>query len=307
MVSNPRPGCTFKGRAGMLKLTVFISCGLCFATQSPLHVHVNAPIALCSAYAQPNVAITVTGQLRRFLEPIVYVTLKENLINAFGGHFKTFIHIKTNVSSPEISMNLHKVSRYLDAQLRIQAAEDVAEKNLQCRYISSDSSPGNLLPDFVLYQYAGLKGAFAMLKRYEEENDMAFDWVLRVRTDTVFLAGVLPFCSYQSDRWYHQSLQWIDHFSMLPRRFAPALYEGVLEDHHACRGNVTAPSWDNLLINAAQKRNIVFQAHDFRTTIAASSHANPKRRCDLSERRYTDATFMPRPEACRSMLWPKEA
>merc|ERR1712061_885795 len=86
-------------------------------------------------------------------------------------------------------------------------------------------------------QYYSVHLAFELMEKHEKQNDMRFDWVIRVRPDLVYPRRMNPICFYDSRQreLYHHH---VDYYMMMPRRDANTVID-AWHSYWNCKEDLT--------------------------------------------------------------------
>eukprot|EP00274_Cyanoptyche_gloeocystis_P007489 CAMPEP_0196657618 /NCGR_PEP_ID=MMETSP1086-20130531/24475_1 /TAXON_ID=77921 /ORGANISM="Cyanoptyche gloeocystis , Strain SAG4.97" /LENGTH=214 /DNA_ID=CAMNT_0041990811 /DNA_START=446 /DNA_END=1090 /DNA_ORIENTATION=+ len=203
-------------------------------------------------------------------------------------------------ADPKWETKLQKATEYLNPVRFSKRTQHVAYNlNPKCLVKNKEKEVGM---QKILQQYQGIKDCYELVTNYEKEKEFKYDWVARVRSDTVFYAAVLPYCAYE-DKWYHPGLTWIDHFSMIPRRYSDNLFLGVVEDYYACNGQIQHEYHDDWLVDRAEKHRVPREPYNFPLIISGSAHKGGSERfCNHTGYRYKPGHFLPVGERCSRIV-----
>ena len=210
----------------------------------------------CAAVKGDRVAHMITGNARTLYDPRAYHTLQTNFIEAFGGRYNTFLYLKL---SDDVLANVKK--RYsssisedkLADALKVLAPTDyvITAQNKNVR--NPNCSLVGFRPDLIrlVAQLHTLRECFRLVQKFEESNRMKFDWITRLRPDTVIAYPIKPYCFFDRQYTYLPATPpiqrdlskfedvhyYIDHAAILPRVQAPGLVQ-AFDEYAKCRGNL---------------------------------------------------------------------
>ncbi|KAL1524993.1 hypothetical protein AB1Y20_019869 [Prymnesium parvum] len=201
---------------------------------------------------QPTaIAVVIAGSLRSFTRPLVYTSMRHNLLEALGGHQVVFLYGKL--------MHHHLANAHVDAA----SAVDMKSVEQAVAYLSGngsttveleieDQSAGNhsfkpVPPPCYLYpstqrsylnNYVGQLHSnymgIGMVKTYEEAHNMSFSMVVRVRPDTAFMRSVQPHCTYSRTMAYMSHPEPADWMMILPRYVAEFVLHAPFQYYLDC-------------------------------------------------------------------------
>ena len=186
----------------------------------------SAANAICGAYALERVAICIAGAARTFTQPAVYLPMRRNLIDAFGGNATVFARIKVaddhadprirdiHVGAPDrIDAALAQALRHLGLSRRehLQIPTEVDECPA-CPYLSGFHTLPDPLPQPFTFEahtqstkyLRALCGQLAnrgscndMIVTEEQRTGLKFDRVIFARPDFQFTLPLEPFCFWR--------------------------------------------------------------------------------------------------------------
>ena len=156
-----------------------------------------------------KVAICMSGQLRTFKECFSYI--QENLIECNQNDFQVDLFGYIN-SEEKIDL-----SEYPFAKLVVEPDKPLPDLSYQY-FTYSVSRPAE---KEVYYQLYGMRQSLEVMKSYEQENNIQYDYIARIRPDFKYLTEV-DFLSLENDKVFipcyndHRGLN--DRFAIGDRR-----------------------------------------------------------------------------------------
>jgi len=206
----------------------------------------SVPNMVCSAHVRPRVATCITGLVRTFSSPIVYRTLKTNLVDAFGGEQVVVLYLRrgrgfshqglaTEGLEPSQASIDQAIAHLAPAKVEWGKQDEFAsttvcgngdgysrgasERRRQTNYINS-----------LVAQAASAHRLHAMLLQLERERGIVFDLVLKLRSDLAFPVPIHPYCFWRDDAVYAKH----DWLWLMPRSFAAAVLHEPWERYQDC-------------------------------------------------------------------------
>mmetsp|Transcript_3243 Transcript_3243/g.4943 ORF Transcript_3243/g.4943 Transcript_3243/m.4943 type:complete len:338 (+) Transcript_3243:176-1189(+) len=232
-----------------------------------LSPHISSLI--CRNFSRPRVAHCIAGLVRTLNDPIVHRSLKNNLVDSFGGEPVVFLNLRPNgPKSDQASAPLNDIAlavNVLQPAKVVWHSYDASLAPLTCAY-KKDSPFATRTDNFPMRCAAQLKGVqecYSLVKEYESSKtrtdgvDFKFDWVFRVRTDTVFLQPLLPFCLYRNDRIYAHH---VDFLNLVPRKYSDKWFN-ALDFFYTCNGSQRYGNPESFLTTLAEIENITLEDH----------------------------------------------
>eukprot|EP01052_Picozoa_sp_SAG31_P000156 SAG31_NODE_5_length_43735_cov_42.922266_12_plen_387_part_00 len=201
---------------------------------------------LCPGQSRPRIAYCVVGAARTFASPQAYMSLKTNVIDAFGGDAHVFLRLKLRDAAPKKQRGYQVPSAHIGNAENLQPAIDML-RPVSVEIIRGESSTNetqNNLPNMqclntgflgepahterLLSQLAAWKHCSLQLQQYETRRggNFRFDRVILLRPDLAWCGtthvstngwlqqrlscarygSVGPHCLYKSDRSY--TMRW---------------------------------------------------------------------------------------------------
>jgi hypothetical protein len=211
-----------------------------------------------------KVAFIFAGSPRTFVHPILFKTLKKNLIEGFCPRPQCEPHVFARLS---FSDNVHEGVRYSSVGVTLPRSDktdfilskvkDLAQRvTIEIVDIGSDQEKQEILRhganrtfhkiyrelDSRRYSmYYNRWAAYQMAVKAEQEQGFRFEWVVHGRMDFFFGGPVRPYHVYSKIMWAVD--QWSynipDVFALLPRKFSDIFYsvdEMYAENNVPCLG-----------------------------------------------------------------------
>jgi len=190
----------------------------------------NVADIVCRNFKRPKVAHCVVGCVRGLNEPLLHETMKHYIVNAFGGDAVVFFALRVEGNGhtamrPNISAAVKALN---PATVRWFPAESAVRPDPCTNRQGPFLDKGQALR--AVQQYLLVKQCYGLVKEYEGKNNMKFDWIFRIRTDTAMLHSAKPYCLYKTDCAYshrHDFLNWI------PRQHADTWFN-LVEFFYEC-------------------------------------------------------------------------
>ena len=193
---------------------------------------------LCPAHPPPRVAVCVAGGARTLPRPQVYLTIRRNLIEAFGGRVSVFFHLNRGDSPPRVRLPTQPrdygfapitvdsaalqaprealrplAERINDDDGRQYLASSLAATGGGASSIMNgrgecwNQDPYTRVPNHrmrLLLHYANMRGCYDMVAAAERRraDNALFDWILWTRADVAYYASVPPYCLWNSSFAY---------------------------------------------------------------------------------------------------------
>lgn len=207
----------------------------------------------------PTFALVVSGVARSFIQPIVYRSFRENIIDALGLKIISFARLKLNDINWKsdhvyerftLQNDVEKIQNAIShlgispSNVKIINNTDITFAN--CTKYSSFhknySKIRNMRPSY-LYAFLGqLESRFEgiqMVRHYENKNDILFKWVLYSRADALWYRPLRPWCFFLSEKvsekiMYHRH----DFAFLIPRITTFNLFEKPYKDYYACAADL---------------------------------------------------------------------
>ena len=163
----------------------------------------TAPGLLCSGVEpRPKIAICLSGLARTFRNPLVHMSLKENVLEALGAPVTAFAYFRT--------LDLNGTREEEQQLLAVAAAIGINETRIdsglirapfagpQCKYpkvnLAKEPVPGDAAS--IVGQAHNRRQCYDMISDHETRLDVHFDWVLYTRPDLTWYRPLRPFCFF---------------------------------------------------------------------------------------------------------------
>ena len=204
------------------------------AAALPDHTQFSVPDLVCAGVKPKRTAVCVGGAARTFGHPVVYRTLKTNVIDALGGIVVPFAYLKLGddrgtirdggqcVTNCRLAANVTATREEVDEGLKhLQISTDnviikdtafVQPPNCpnygHFRVNGSSENDRSALPEDTRQwaAYKSLQGqldnryqCYNMIKRHENTTGYSFDAILYARADLMWPIPFRPFCTFEFD------------------------------------------------------------------------------------------------------------
>ncbi|KAJ3106009.1 hypothetical protein HDU97_007193 [Phlyctochytrium planicorne] len=201
-----------------------------------------------------KVAVCMAGAARTLKYPVVYKTIKNNVIDALGADVKLFGYLKmqdpatdkdawvawpdpTKTSEDELK---EAMSVLKPETIKYTYESNPIEENPNCAFAATTWFYNKTARiQRALGQFNALSECFKLVEEYENKNAMKFDMVLRIRPDAAYLYPIPPWCAYSPDKIYAPAI-YFDHFNLMHRRHASAVFGMIKYYKEQCNETVTA-------------------------------------------------------------------
>ncbi|CAE8623697.1 unnamed protein product [Polarella glacialis] len=191
----------------------------------------SAPqVELLPSCPGPAAAFCFFGQPRSLMLPIVHVSVRRNLIDAFGApHSDTFCLFK--LAAP-VENNGTAVRKYTaSSKVELAAAEEVLQP-LRIRYLTHEEQklpefdpPGKGMCELRIWQQQVAKAAcFKMIQEEEGRLGCRYSYVFLVRPDLLWVRRFPKFTNFENEAWEGATIV-RDLFQMLTRKTAEAYFK----------------------------------------------------------------------------------
>ena len=208
----------------------------------------------CSGGAAPLVAAVLAGPVRSLLHPSVHTTVARHFWRAFGGRHVTFARLFDVRALPppqraQLRCALDHLSGELGGEWSAPAASGKALPDAPgCRFAAAAQlTRYPYMVQSLERQLTTLRACYDRIEAYEASHGVRFEWVLRTRTDTAFLAAVRPHCrapadavtlahAYAMDESREPGVHHVfaDHAAIVPRALGRRFFVGVAEALARC-------------------------------------------------------------------------
>ncbi len=179
---------------------------------------------VCNYQEEPLVAVLILGHPRTLYAETTYETIIANAINAFGGDSKVFVYLQNDVPEGGRDLSDSNITLYTEAINRLNPVSHT--------FAQSFAPHGCIIgpeehQDRYMSQISSLKSAFKLITDYENRHNTTFDFVLRIRPDSVFLTGIRPYCFWGDGIGVPQLPVPMDYFNIVPRKYADTFFNMV--------------------------------------------------------------------------------
>lgn len=224
----------------------------------PCDKHELTSNIVCMFYHRPRVAIGLGGAARNLAQPLLYRSIRTNLVEAFGGDSTIFAVLKLkDRRGAGFSEGMDLLTNAEEANVR-HALQFIGLKREEHLILSSDSTlpnarvpscgtPSYVTPGRPTDLYMSLIGQlntrqhiYQLIEADESRTGLPFEYVLYVRADLTWPYPVKPFCFWDLERQYRK-LDWI---LFVPREAARLNLDTVANDLWSCNPMV-APAPDD--------------------------------------------------------------
>ena len=169
---------------------------------------------LASSEHRPKIAYCLSGGARTLSDRRVYYSMRKNLIEAFGGNPTVFAALRledvpakgqrdynfSSISVHDVSdlddvfshnmLNPSMVS-YLPTVSDVVLEAESGQLSSECEtgFVKIAKNRGRMVGMF-----EAIETCFDLVEEYEEDHEMKFDWVVRVRPDSLWTSSMEPYC-----------------------------------------------------------------------------------------------------------------
>lgn len=221
---------------------------------------------LNSLYQKPKVAVCLSGSLRSIEK------CHENFLMNVITNNKDMFDLKLFYFLP-MDINSHKITKINNEGFIIQIEKDEPLKPLNCvfngRQSRLDSESCGGLKGW-LYQLQGIERSFEMVEKYEKQNNITFDYILRIRHDVLFIEKI-NFAELVPDRlnipYFHKWFGLNDRFAFGPRDMMVIymkMYSNLYEDCNNGTLKIKNAEWyckynlEKRKVNYTENKEILF-------------------------------------------------
>eukprot|EP00122_Pirum_gemmata_P002362 Pgem_evm1s2128 len=204
---------------------------------------------ICAGFPQKKIAILMAGNARSLNFPIVYDSIKRNVIDALGGDSKLFMYLKVedvNVKDGVRSLT-HKKEDYFDVieylePIRVEYGENTRIPMFRSSFCPfKDESKFNDDEYFQHTMGGELKSAariWKMMESYERQNHMEFDIIVKIRPDSAHLSSFLPYCMFDVEKNVYSSKTYPGNLFVTSREGAKTWFKIYQYYHNDCSNYV---------------------------------------------------------------------
>ena len=203
-----------------------------------------------------RVAHMIAGNARTLYDARAYQTIQTNFIEAFGGIYNTFVYlkleddklanVKTRYAASVDEKRLADALRVLAPTDQVISVKNKDVRNPKCNLVGYRTDLIRLVA-----QLDTLRECFRLVEKYEAAHGMKFDWITRLRPDTVIAYPIKPMCFFDSHFTYLPGKPpgqravnsfldahfYIDHAAIMPRDQAPGLTTAY-DEYANCHGDL---------------------------------------------------------------------
>lgn len=231
--------------------------------RAPEHTHVALADDLCAPSPKPRIALMACGNMRTFGDPRVYKSLRHNVVDALGGNTSVFVWMRLGDDAYKVNEEEHarpgyQRLDYVHSLEKVRTAVSYIAKhgrNVEVifEYVNGTSDDifndncsifdslkthkqawlRKLFPSYIGQMHTHYM-AFQMVEAYELQQGMKFDYVIKTRTDIVFLRSVMPFCAYLPNAVYTGRDSPSDWILLMPRAVAHEAMRAVWDRYRSC-------------------------------------------------------------------------
>jgi len=195
---------------------------------------------------QPRrIAHCITGAVRTLTEERVYMSIKDNLIEALGGSADVFFFLENGDTSPRGGFagplpveDILAVTDYLGA-VKVEFQEDDLVF-LRCQ--KAGRLPGRTVSSPWTAQLLKWRRCFDMIQEHEYRHNMRYDWIVKSRPDMRYEYPVKQ--DWDAGKVYVGGIYCPDCLVALPRTH---LYDVATLDNAACSSPSRLPAWSKLM------------------------------------------------------------
>lgn len=211
---------------------------------------------LCESYPRPNVAYCLIGLSRTFSSKNVYVTLRKNMIEGFGGNASLFISLQVSNDNELETLSpalLYLKDLIVDHSIYYDKQTKKFDKNANASLGSIYFEDPNYV-NKVLAQYDNVKRCYESVENYEKKSGFKFDWIMKVRSDVVYFQAVPPFCLY-NPKFVRTARGSNDVLNLIPRDLGSPIFNFV-DYYYDMRGSFNIVNAEELLSHFFRMKNI---------------------------------------------------
>jgi hypothetical protein len=202
------------------------------------------PAAGPSVHARPAmVALCVVGLEREVSHRLVVDSARKHVVHPLrrrGGAVDAFLVVEPKRRSRAGAANVTARVRAFWRPKRLLVLWDAAPVPAsRCGHLNAGSAYEHDAPRAFFLAFHKVRAAYALVRVQEREQGWNYDWLIRSRTDIVFLSEVPPLAWLRRDRVYVPSAglgccpYWNDHLFLCPRPLC-ANYFKLFELYEGC-------------------------------------------------------------------------
>ena len=175
------------------------------------------PLAECSTPAT-RIAFIMAGQARSFVEPQVYGSYKQHVLEPLAGGeaLRLFLYLK-DVRPPEVAAAIAALRP--DAVRFASSSDSISPLRPHPACVNGKWSRKSYLAK-ALNWWGAMHASWDMVRAWETERRTKFGRVVFTRPDLRYTRSFGPWCSYRPDTWYTGGIGMPDMFWVLPRTMA---------------------------------------------------------------------------------------
>lgn len=238
-------------------------------------------------HGERRVALILAGQARSFQVPVVYGSIRTNLVRALS-HF-TDVFAAVSLDDKDGRETIRDDAALLSVMNALEALQPAAATihfreppgdglhgaNADCGWRLNDGATnednwGRLVP-----QYTQLWRGFRLATEMERDGGFRYEWIVRHRPDKLVYDRLPPVTAFPSDRVYIDAIvkppdlfHVHDHFWLAPRDFAEDMFKAGYEEANdfSCLSREWAHGINAhvfLFVAAAIKKRLPMQIYDF--------------------------------------------
>lgn len=202
---------------------------------------------VCAGYERPHVAICLGGTARTLEQPLVYRTIRSNLVEAFGGETTAF----ANIMMGDQRSSVRKVVTINASEAGVLHALThigVARRNLHIRPGLFDDSPyrdcartisgsktmralGTVRFASIVGQLSARRACYDLIVQDEQRRERRFDFIIFLRADLSWPTAIAPYCFWDLTTSFKKN----DHVFFLTRANASIMLRDGPEVLFRCK------------------------------------------------------------------------
>lgn len=191
------------------------------AQRSCTHASPNtAADAVCGSFERPLVALFIAGAARTFAQPLLYRTIRTNLLEAFGGDVTLLMHVKLNDKRgdqhPSANAKIEPSETAVRAAFAFVASAAARSQLELVRKSPHTACPSNHGFDESLLAQSATRMACWRMLQTAEGGQRTHTVVIYTRCDVAWPTAIAPHCFFDLNA---RARLW-DWVWLLPRRDA---------------------------------------------------------------------------------------